>query len=132
MWYNVGMNKVRKILTSARQLYDNIFFPCEKITSKLLRKIELYCILNNLNLNNASDLSKIPYDCLTCNHLDRNRFNQSQDAELGCKIHQFSNTFKFNSNIHLREFKKEWPKDEDEKKGNRIIFIGCERWEKKE
>lgn len=120
------IQNLRSYEISVRNFLQSIFFPFEKITPKLIRKIELYCILNNLNLNNASDLSKIPYDCLTCNHLDRNR-----DVELGCKIHQFRNTFKFNSNLRLRKFKKEWPKDEDEKKGNRIIFIGCERWEKR-
>lgn len=76
-----------------------------------LKKIELYCILNNVHSHD-----EVPYQCLSCS---------LGKAECG----QETPLTKFQSKRNFRKFELGWPKDWQ--KENKNIYLGCEKWMKK-
>lgn len=86
-----------------------------KIPPRLLRKIELYCILNNID-----DYTRdtIPHECSSC---------VNGRGHIRCIKHQ-NEIFKFHSNGNYKELKPEWPEGTS---SPCHIFYGCLNWVKK-
>lgn len=82
-----------------------------KISPKLLRKIELYCILNNIK-----NWYEVSYECTSCVYFGK-----------PCETKQYR--FKFHSTRNFRNFKEDWP-DSVWGKGL-FVFSGCEKWIRK-
>lgn len=81
----------------------------KEITSKLLKKIELYCILNNID-----NWDNVPYHCFNCQH------NQTNNCIYLINIYLFS------CRDNYRKFQKGW-----ERSVNTNMFTGCDKWQKK-
>lgn len=99
-----------------------------KIPKKLLHKIELYCILNNVK-----DENDVPYFCPNCVHCNLDEefnpplwgfrcYSESGESRKRMKRFQFSCDMGTYKNFRAG------PSFD---KGNQDIFQGCEQWRKK-
>lgn len=92
------------------------------ITNRLLCKIELYCILHNVQKWND-----VPYNCVNCKYLDDHTLCVHARREIDGK-----DLYHFYSSSNFRKFS-----DKVIEGGNptqlklQYGYIGCENWEKK-